>query len=111
MGARRCAGVGNLCDARTVNPTLDLVKSPLAICILCIYSSGMRFQYDSAKAAANQRKHGVSFADAEGYSRILSRLPSRTRMPKTSLGSLRLEWETQVNYLWRFGQSVTTSAA
>ncbi len=26
----------------------------------------MRFQYGPAKAAANQRKHGVSFADAEG---------------------------------------------
>ena len=26
----------------------------------------MRFQYDPAKAAANVRKHGVSFADAEG---------------------------------------------
>lgn len=25
----------------------------------------MRFQYDPAKAAANLRKHGVSFADAE----------------------------------------------
>ena len=26
----------------------------------------MRFQFDPAKAAANARKHGVSFADAEG---------------------------------------------
>jgi uncharacterized DUF497 family protein len=26
----------------------------------------MRFQFDPAKAAENQRKHGVSFADAEG---------------------------------------------
>ena len=26
----------------------------------------MRLQYDSDKAAANLRKHGVSFADAEG---------------------------------------------
>jgi uncharacterized DUF497 family protein len=26
----------------------------------------MRFRYDPAKAAANFRKHGVSFADAEG---------------------------------------------
>ena len=26
----------------------------------------MRFQYDSAKAAANRKKHRVSFADAEG---------------------------------------------
>jgi uncharacterized protein len=26
----------------------------------------MRYQYDPAKAAANVRKHGVSFADAEG---------------------------------------------
>ncbi len=26
----------------------------------------MRFQYDPSKAAANLRKHGVSFADAEG---------------------------------------------
>ncbi len=26
----------------------------------------MRFQYDPTKAAANLRKHGVSFADAEG---------------------------------------------
>lgn len=26
----------------------------------------MGFQYDPAKAAANARKHGVSFADAEG---------------------------------------------
>ena len=26
----------------------------------------MRFQYDPAKAAANLRKHGVAFADAEG---------------------------------------------
>lgn len=26
----------------------------------------MRFQYDPNKAATNQRKHGVSFADAEG---------------------------------------------
>jgi len=26
----------------------------------------MQFQYDAAKAAANVRKHGVSFADAEG---------------------------------------------
>ncbi len=26
----------------------------------------MRFQHDPAKAAANVRKHGVSFADAEG---------------------------------------------
>ena len=29
----------------------------------------MRFQYDPAKAAANVRKHGVSFADAEGVLR------------------------------------------
>ena len=26
----------------------------------------MQFQYDAAKAAENVRKHGVSFADAEG---------------------------------------------
>jgi uncharacterized DUF497 family protein len=26
----------------------------------------MRFQFDPAKAAENQRKHGISFADAEG---------------------------------------------
>lgn len=26
----------------------------------------MRFQYDPAKAASNLKKHGVSFADAEG---------------------------------------------
>ena len=26
----------------------------------------MRFQFDPAKATANRRKHGVSFADAEG---------------------------------------------
>ena len=26
----------------------------------------MRFLYDAAKAAANARKHGVSFTDAEG---------------------------------------------
>ncbi len=26
----------------------------------------MRFKYDPAKAAANLKKHGVSFADAEG---------------------------------------------
>jgi hypothetical protein len=26
----------------------------------------MRFRYDPAKAAANLKKHGVSFADAEG---------------------------------------------
>ena len=26
----------------------------------------MEFQFDSAKAAGNLRKHGVSFADAEG---------------------------------------------
>ena len=26
----------------------------------------MRFTYDSAKAASNLKKHGVSFADAEG---------------------------------------------
>jgi len=26
----------------------------------------VRFQFDPAKAAANVRKHGVSFADAEG---------------------------------------------
>lgn len=26
----------------------------------------MQFEFDPAKAAANQRKHGVSFADAEG---------------------------------------------
>lgn len=26
----------------------------------------MRFRYDPAKATANARKHGVSFADAEG---------------------------------------------
>lgn len=26
----------------------------------------MQFQFDPAKAAANLRKHGVSFADAEG---------------------------------------------
>ncbi len=26
----------------------------------------MQFQFDPAKAAENQRKHGISFADAEG---------------------------------------------
>ena len=26
----------------------------------------MRFQYDPAKAVANLKKHGISFADAEG---------------------------------------------
>ena len=26
----------------------------------------MRFRYDPAKAAANLKKHGISFADAEG---------------------------------------------
>jgi len=29
----------------------------------------MQFQYDVAKAAANVRKHGVSFGDAEGVLR------------------------------------------
>lgn len=29
----------------------------------------MRFQYDPDKAAANLKKHGVSFADAEGVLR------------------------------------------
>lgn len=38
----------------------------LAVCIQYIYYGGMRFQYDPAKAAANWRKHGVSFADAAG---------------------------------------------
>jgi uncharacterized protein len=33
--------------------------------MVCIRLS-MRFQYDPSKAAANFRKHGVSFADAEG---------------------------------------------
>ena len=31
-----------------------------------IYSCGMRFSYDPAKEAANVKKHGVSFSDAEG---------------------------------------------
>ncbi len=38
----------------------------LAIYILYIYYPGMRFQYDPDKAAANLKKHGVSFADSEG---------------------------------------------
>ena len=33
----------------------------------------MRFQYETAKAAANLRKHGVSFADAEGVLKDLMR--------------------------------------
>lgn len=31
-----------------------------------MYNRVVRFNYDPAKAAANVRKHGVSFADAEG---------------------------------------------
>ena len=34
--------------------------------IYIIYIMPMLFQYDPAKAAANVRKHGVSFGDAEG---------------------------------------------
>ncbi|BAV34211.1 hypothetical protein SCL_1920 [Sulfuricaulis limicola] len=30
------------------------------------YTESVRFQYDPAKAVSNLRKHGVSFADAEG---------------------------------------------
>jgi len=38
----------------------------------------MRFQYDSGKAAANLKKHGVSLADAEGEYRLISaRRPTR----------------------------------
>jgi uncharacterized DUF497 family protein len=32
----------------------------------------MRFRYDPAKATANFRKHGVSFADAEGERRFVA---------------------------------------
>jgi len=39
----------------------------------------MRFQYDPAKAAANVRKHGVSFADAEGVLRDLRATPKERR--------------------------------
>ncbi len=46
-----------------MQPTLPC---PLIIYILCIYIDPMRFVFDPAKAAANLKKHGVSFADAEG---------------------------------------------
>jgi uncharacterized protein len=32
----------------------------------------MRFKHDPVKAAANLRKHGVSFADAEGEQRFVT---------------------------------------
>lgn len=32
----------------------------------------MRFKHDPAKAAANLKKHGVSFADAEGEQRFVT---------------------------------------
>jgi uncharacterized DUF497 family protein len=32
----------------------------------------MRFRYDPAKAAANLKKHGVSFTDAEGEARFIA---------------------------------------
>ena len=32
----------------------------------CAYIQQMKFQYDPAKARSNRRKHGISFADAEG---------------------------------------------
>lgn len=38
----------------------------LAVCIYRIYTALVRFEYDSAKASANLRKHKISFADAEG---------------------------------------------
>ena len=38
----------------------------IAICIQDIYTRGMPLEYDPVKAAANLKKDGVSFADAEG---------------------------------------------
>jgi uncharacterized DUF497 family protein len=39
----------------------------------------MRFTFDPAKAASNLKKHGVSFADAEGV--LDDPLASRSRNP------------------------------
>lgn len=38
----------------------------LAVYAYSAYTEQVRFQYDPAKAASNLKKHGVSFADAEG---------------------------------------------
>ncbi len=46
--------------------TLDLASATVASCIQDIYHRRMRFKHDSAKGAANLKKHGVAFADAEG---------------------------------------------
>lgn len=43
----------------------SMVNKPLDVCILCMYYLGMNFEFDPKKAEANQRKHGVAFAEAE----------------------------------------------
>jgi uncharacterized DUF497 family protein len=47
----------------------------------------MRFQYDPAKAFANRKKHGVSFADAEG---VLEDPLALTVQDPDSEGEIRL---------------------
>jgi uncharacterized DUF497 family protein len=40
----------------------------------------MRFRHDPAKAAANPRKHGVSFADAEGVLEVWTERDGECRL-------------------------------
>ena len=61
MGASR--------EPTRVGPSPHLLASKtqyLAVYVYRAYTSTVRFQFDPAKAVNNLKKHGVSFADAEG---------------------------------------------
>ena len=57
-----------------------------------MYNDAMRFQYDPIKADGNLKKHGVSFADAEGSLPIRSPFIVWTRMRRLRNGLLPLAW-------------------
>ena len=44
--------------------TRQFFKKPLALYTVCTYNRQMSFEWDSNKAIANIKKHGIDFADA-----------------------------------------------
>ena len=66
----------------------------------------MRFQYDPVKAAANVRKHGVWFADAEGVFEDPLALLMEDPDVLASAGTLQSAWGTWASCLWLSTRSV-----
>ena len=44
---------------------LSFWRACLAICIIYVYNGDVKIKWDPGKAAANFKKHGIRFSDAE----------------------------------------------